>query len=144
MIRDRRRLRRATTLIAGVVLIVGVDVALLRTASAKTDFEVLNGTINAGADSVVYYNGAFPNWAAGVVSNTYPLAHGHIDNSPFAEATSTPADTGPLGGTATGAWNSSSPPPPILLAQPQYASAKYPPGSKKPSTVGSDRKSTRL
>jgi hypothetical protein len=113
-----------------ILLLAALDVATLRsTASAKTDFDVTNATINAGADYVVYFNGAFPNWTPGLVGSYIPLAHSHIDNSPFAEGTASPADTGPVGQTAFATG--------LSTTQPQYAEQKYPPGATKPATVGS-------
>jgi hypothetical protein len=54
------------------------------------------------------------------------MAHSHIDNSPFAEGTSSPADTGPLGQTAA-AGN---------FAQPQYADARWPGSNSGKATFG--------
>src|SRR5204863_2776416 len=56
------------------------------------------------------------NFTSGAVDNYYSLAHSHIDNSPFAEGTASPFDTGPLGQTAA-AGN---------FQQPQYADARWP------------------
>ena len=139
-VRDRRRLRQGVALVAGITVIAGLDVSMLRsTASAKTDFDVVNSTVNAGADYVVYFTGVFSNFSPGLVGSTFPLAHTHIDNSPFAEATASPADTGPAGGLAVSAYNTSPAPSPApqTVSQPQYAESKYPPGSPKASTTGS-------
>src|SRR5213079_2961780 len=61
----------------------------------------------------------------GAVDNYYSLAHSHIDNSPFAESTASPADTGPVGQTAA-AGN---------FQQPQYADARWP-GQGGKASVG--------
>jgi len=129
--RDRRPVRRAVTVGAGlVVLLAALDVATLRsTASANVNFDVTNATINAGADYVVYFNGAFPNWTPGLAASYIPLAHSHIDNAPFAEGTASPGDTGPAGQTAVATV--------LSKTQPQYAEQKYPPGAAKPATFGS-------
>lgn len=131
MVRDRRRLRRSVTVGVGIALMIGVDVAVLRTdASAKTGYQVVNGTVNAGADYVVYFNGAFSNFTPGVVDSLFPMSHSHIDNAPFAQSISSPADTGNAGETAVGAWNGNVPSGTPTLAQPQYAESRYPPQGK--------------
>ena len=96
-------------------------------AKAAVTFDVINATVNAGADHVVGGSDAFPNFRTGAVDNYYPLAHARLDNSPSSEARSSPADTGPVG--QTGAATAGQ-------AQPQYADVHYPPGSEKPVTFG--------
>jgi hypothetical protein len=125
-------------LVAAELAGTGAFVAAQSRVSAQTDFEVVNGTANAGAAYVVFFTGKFPNFSPGVVGSSFPLAHTHIDNSPFTEATSSPADTGPAGGTAVSSYNTTPPPPPApqTIAQPQYAESRYP-GADKPSNFGS-------
>ena len=77
---------------------------------------VLNGTANAASDHVIAGSSAFPNFRTGAVDNYYSMSHAHVDNSPFAEGTASPADTGPVGQTAA-AGN---------FQQPQYADARWP------------------
>src|SRR3954451_23107038 len=76
-------------------------------------FLVINGTVNAASDHEIIGSSAFPNFTTGAVDNYYAMAHSHVDNSPFAEGTASPADTGPIGQTAA-AGNTQ---------QPQYADA---------------------
>jgi hypothetical protein len=82
---------------------------------------VINGTVNAASDHERLGSSAFPNYATGAVDNYYSMAHSHVDNSPFAEGTASPADTGPIGQTAA-AGNTQ---------QPQYADARWPGNSGK-------------
>src|SRR3954451_11050202 len=89
-------------------------------------FLVLNGTVNAASDHEIIGSSAFPNFTTGAVDNYYSMAHSHVDNSPFAEGTASPADTGPIGQTAA-AGNTQ---------QPQYADARWP-GSPNEATYGS-------
>jgi hypothetical protein len=89
---------------------------------------VANGTVTAGADHVALGSGVFPNFKSGAIDSWIPLAHAHVDNSPFAEGTASPLDTGPLG--ATGAGAASKP-------QPQYAEARFPKADNTADTVGS-------
>ena len=84
-------------------------------------FFVLNATVNAASDHEIVGSSAFPNFATGAVDNYYSLAHSHVDNSPFAQGTASPADTGPVGQTAA-AGNTQ---------QPQYADARWPGGPDK-------------
>ena len=85
-------------------------------SSAAAKYTVVNGTANAATVHVVLGSTAFPNYTTGAVDNYYSMAHAHVDNSPFAEGTSSPFDTGPLGQTAA-AGN---------FSQPQYADARWP------------------
>ena len=82
--------------------------------------------MNAASDHEIVGSSAFPNFTTGAVDNYYSMAHSHVDNSPFAEGTASPADTGPVGQTAA-AGNSQ---------QPQYADARWPGDSGK-ATYGS-------
>lgn len=95
--------------------------------SAAARYGVINATVDASTDHEVGTSTAFPNYTHGAVDNYYSLAHSHIDNSPFAEGTASPADSGPLGQTAA-AGN---------FKQPQYADARWP-GAKngRSATVG--------
>jgi len=72
--------------------------------------------VNAATDHERLGSSAFPNYANGAIDNYYSMAHSHVDNSPFAEGTASPADSGPIGQTAA-AGNAQ---------QPQYADARWP------------------
>jgi hypothetical protein len=95
------------------------------TTSPGDTFFVINGTVNAASDHEIIGSSAFPNFTTGAVDNYYSMAHSHVDNSPFAEGTASPADTGPIGQTAA-AGNTQ---------QPQYADARWP-GSPDKATYG--------
>ena len=86
--------------------------------SPQAQFLVINGTVNATSDHEIVGSSAFPNYTTGAVDNYYSLARSYMDNSPFSEATASPADTGPVGQTAA-AGNTQ---------QPQYADARWPGG----------------
>ena len=90
-------------------------------------FSAINGTVNAASDHEIVGSSAFPNFTTGAVDNYYSLAHSHVDNSPFAEGTASPFDTGPVGQTAA-AGNTQ---------QPQYADARWPGGPDK-ATYGNE------
>jgi hypothetical protein len=98
--------------------------ALVGRSGAGPRFDVINGTVTAGADHVSAGNDAFPNFGTGAVDNRYPLANAHIDNL-ASQGYGSIADTGPIGQTAAANGQKN-------FTQPQYASAKYPP---KPQTV---------
>jgi hypothetical protein len=113
---------------AGLVMPAGVAPA----AEPKT-FSSVNGTVSSTAVHVIVGTSALPNFRTGAVDSAFPLAHAHVDSSPAAEGVASPADTGPLGQTVATAG------PPYGLptfVQPQYANAKYPPGSTAPVTFG--------
>lgn len=96
------------------------------TSTTKTpadDFLALNGSVNAASDHEIIASSAFPNYSTGAVDNYYSMSKSHVDNSPFAEGTASPADTGPVGQTAA-AGN---------FQQPQYADARWPGGPDKQS-----------
>jgi hypothetical protein len=84
--------------------------------SPADHYFVLYGTANAASDHEIVGSSAFPNYTHGAVDNYYSMTHSHVDNSPFAEGTASPADTGPVGQTAA-AGN---------FQQPQYADARWP------------------
>ena len=94
--------------------------------SPADKFSAINGTVNAASDHEIVGSSAFPNFTTGAVDNYYTMAHAHVDNSPFAEGTASPFDTGPVGQTAA-AGN---------FQQPQYADARWPGGPDK-ATYGS-------
>ena len=94
--------------------------------SPAAHFFVINGTVNAASDHEIVGSSAFPNFTSGAVDNYYSMARSHVDNSPFAEGTASPADTGPIGQTAA-AGN---------FQQPQYADARWP-GDPPKATYGS-------
>ena len=117
-----------TALAAAVVLVAGSAAAASpkkKTPAIKkspaTRYSVINGTANAASDHVILASSAFPNFTNGAVDNYYSMAQSHVDNSPFAEGTASPADTGPIGQTAA-AGN---------FQQPQYADARWPGDSGK-------------
>ena len=93
--------------------------------SPAAHFFVINGTVNAASDHEIVGSSAFPNFTTGAVDNYYSMAHAHVDNSPFAEGTASPGDTGPIGQTAA-AGN---------FQQPQYADARWP-GDPPKATYG--------
>jgi hypothetical protein len=97
------------------------DAMTTTTESPGDTFSVLNGTVNAASDHEIIGSSAFPNFTTGAVDNYYAMAHSHVDNSPFAQGTASPADTGPIGQTAA-AGNTQ---------QPQYADARWPGDSGK-------------
>jgi hypothetical protein len=115
----------AATVVMGAAAGVGLRLQPVRAAAA---LGVANGTVNAAADHVAIGTGLFPNFKNGAVDSWVPLAHAHVDNSPFAEGTASPFDTGPIGQTAAGAASRS---------QPQYAEARYPKAGATADTVGS-------
>jgi hypothetical protein len=94
--------------------------------SPAAHFFVLNGTVHAASDHEVLGSSAFPNFTTGAVDNYYSLARSHVDNSPFAEGTASPFDTGPIGQTAA-AGNTQ---------QPQYADARWPGKESGKATYG--------
>ncbi len=94
--------------------------------SPAAHFFVFNGTVNAASDHEILGSSAFPNYTTGAVDNYYSMAKSHVDNSPFAEGTASPFDTGPAGQTAA-AGNTQ---------QPQYADARQP-GDTCHATYGS-------
>jgi hypothetical protein len=95
--------------------------------SPGAQFLVINATVNAASDHQVVGSSAFPNFTTGAVDNYYTMAHSHVDNSPFAEGTASPADTGPIGQTAA-AGN---------FQQSQYADARWP-GGPDHATYGTE------
>ncbi len=92
---------------------------------AAQRYAVINVTVDAASDHEIAGSSAFPNFDKGAVDNYYSLAHSSVDNSPSAEGTASPADTGPLGQTAA-AGN---------FSQPQYADSRWP-GDSSQATVG--------
>jgi hypothetical protein len=96
------------------------------TKSPADQFLSLNGSVSAASDHEIVASSAFPNFTTGAVDNYYSMSKSHVDNSPFAEGTASPADTGPVGQTAA-AGN---------FQQPQYADARWPGGPDK-QTYGS-------
>jgi hypothetical protein len=95
-------------------------------SSAADKYGVINASVNAATDHEILGSSAFPNFTSGAVDNYYSWAHSHIDNSPFAEGTSSPADSGPIGQTAA-AGN---------FSQPQYADARWPGKDSGKATFG--------
>ena len=141
MVRHRRFWLVGAQLVAGLTL-AGYALASGPGAGADPTFAAVNGTVQGSALHEIVGSSAFPNYVTGAVDNQYPLAHAHVDNSPFAEATASPADTGPLGQTLATAPTSPPGalpiPPGQAVQQPQYADAKAPPGTAgHPVTVGS-------
>lgn len=121
-----RRKAVALTVLSALLLACAVamtvNVPSARTAADPAQkYGVINVTVNAATDHEIAGSSAFPNYNTGAVDNYYTLAHSAVDNSPSAEGTSSPADTGPIGQTAA-AGN---------FAQPQYADARWPGNSGK-------------
>jgi len=94
--------------------------------SPASRYGVINGTVDAATIHEVAGSSAFPNFTKGAVDNYYSMAHSEIDNSPSAEGTSSPFDTGPIGQTAA-AGN---------FQQPQYADARWPGKSSGKASFG--------
>ncbi|MFL5942045.1 MAG: hypothetical protein ACJ75L_02115 [Gaiellaceae bacterium] len=111
-------------------LAMTVAVLIAPTASAEKSpasrYGVINGTVNAATVHEVAGSSAFPNFTTGAVDNYYSMAHSHVDNAPFAEGTSSPADTGPIGQTAAATH----------FQQPQYADARWPDKNSGQAAVG--------
>jgi hypothetical protein len=125
----RRRRRMLLAGLAGATALGGLAGAGAGapTARAAVSLAVANGTVDAAVDHVAVGTGAFSNFKSGVVDSWIPLAYAHVDNSPFAEGTASPLDTGPAGQTAAGAAS---------RPQPQYAEARFPRAGDAADTVG--------
>jgi hypothetical protein len=125
-----RTRRTVTLLLAGAATLSGIAVLGpgLHAAGAGVSLGVANGTVNAAVDHTAVGTGVFPNFKSGAIDSYLPLGHAHVDNSPFAEGTASPLDTGPVGQTAAGAGSRS---------QPQYAEARFPKAENTTDTVGS-------
>jgi hypothetical protein len=93
---------------------------------AADHYAVINVTVDAATDHEIAGSSAFPNFDKGAVDNYYTLAHSAVDNSPSAEGTASPADSGPLGQTVAAGGS---------VNQPQYADSRWPGDSTK-STAG--------
>lgn len=93
--------------------------------SPAARYFVINGTANATSAHVIGGSSAFPNFKTGAIDNSYSMAHAHVDNSPFAQGTGSPADTGPVGQTVAAGH----------FQQPQYADARWP-GDTGKATYG--------
>jgi len=103
-----------TSLAMAVAVLVAPSASAARSAASR--YGVINGTVNAATVHEIAGSSAFPNFTTGAVDNYYSMAHSEVDNSPSAEGTASPADTGPIGQTVA-AGN---------FAQPQYADARWP------------------
>jgi hypothetical protein len=116
--------RRFITLAIGSLAVsaLAMTVAMLIAApasaakSAASRYGVINATVNASTVHEIAGSSAFPNFTTGAIDNYYSMAHSAIDNSPSAEGTSSPADTGPVGQTVAATH----------FQQPQYADARWP------------------
>ena len=104
----------ASSLAATVALLVAPSATAAKDPASR--YGVINATVNAATVHEIAGSSAFPNYTTGAVDNYYSLAHSDIDNSPSAEGTSSPADTGPVGQTAAATH----------FQQPQYADARWP------------------
>jgi hypothetical protein len=130
--RPRKQSRRrvvagsAAFLLVGEVALAAVFLTWAGPARAAPQLAVVNGTVDGGADHVQAGSSAFPNFNTGAIDNHYPLAHAHVDSSPFAEGTASPADTGPLGQTAAAS---------AAVKQPQYADARCQTASCPPTAT---------
>ena len=114
----------ASSLTATVLMFLPTSAAA--DGSAADRYQVINATVNAATDHEIAGTTAFPNFTSGAIDNYYSLAHSQLDNSPFAEGTASPVDTGPLGQTAAASGN---------VQQPQYADARWP-GDTGKATYG--------
>jgi hypothetical protein len=115
--------------VATLLLAPGVLLVAAAQGQEAQELGNYNGTVSGTALHVQAGSAAFPNFATGAIDNRYPLAAARLDSSPFANALSSPLDTGPLGQTvaASGQQN-----------QPQYADVRCPPQcDDKPVVVGS-------
>jgi hypothetical protein len=97
-----------------VAVLVAPPAAAAKSAASR--YGVINATVNAATVHEVAGSTAFPNFTTGAVDNYYSMAHSAMDNSPFAEGTASPADTGPIGQTAAAGH----------FQQTQYADARWP------------------
>jgi hypothetical protein len=113
-------------LIAGPAAASSPSSSSSASTSAADKYAVINATVNAATDHEILGSSAFPNFTTGAVDNYYSWAHSHVDNSPFAEGTSSPADSGPIGQTVA-AGN---------FSQPQYADARWPGKDSGKATFG--------
>jgi hypothetical protein len=126
-----RTMRRAVTAALAGTVALGAAAGLgsgAHPVRAAVSLGVANGTVNAAADHVAVGSGVFPNFKSGAIDSWVPLAHAHVDNSPFAEGTASPLDTGPGAQTVAGTAS---------RQQPQYAEARYPKADNTADTVGS-------
>jgi hypothetical protein len=103
-----------TSLAMTVAVLIAPSAAAARSAASR--YGVINATVNAATVHEVAGSSAFPNFTTGAVDNYYSMAHSQVDNSPFAEGTASPADTGPIGQTIAAGH----------FQQPQYADARWP------------------
>jgi hypothetical protein len=116
----------AAFLVMGEVALGALFLTWAGPARAAPQLAVVNGTVDGGADHVQAGSSAFPNFNTGAVDNHYPLAHAHVDSSPFSEGTASPADTGPLGQTLVAS---------AAVKQPQYADARCQTASCPPTAT---------
>jgi len=115
--------------IATLLLAPGVLLVAAAQGNAAQELGNYNGTVSGTALHVQAGSAAFPNFASGAIDNRYPLAAARLDSSPFANALSSPLDTGPLGQTVAAGGQQN---------QPQYADVRCPPQcDDKPVVVGS-------
>jgi hypothetical protein len=115
--------------VATLLLAPGALLVAAAQGGAAQELGNYNGTVSGTALHIQAGSAAFPNFQTGAIDNRYPLAAARLDSSPFANALSSPLDTGPLGQTiaASGQQN-----------QPQYADVRCPPQcDDKPVVVGS-------
>jgi hypothetical protein len=113
-----------SSLATTVALLVAPPATAAKSAASR--YGVINGTVNAATVHEIAGTSAFPNFTTGAVDNYYSMAHSAIDNSPSAEGTSSPADTGPVGQTAAATH----------FQQPQYADARWPGKDSGKASVG--------
>lgn len=114
----------ASSLTATVLMFLPTSAAADQSPADR--YQVINATVNAATDHEIAGTTAFPNFTTGAIDNYYSLAHSHVDNSPFSEGTSSPADTGPIGQTVAASGN---------VQQSQYADARWP-GDTGKATYG--------
>ena len=127
--RERSRLLRRLFAAWVALSTFGLGLLVISTrASAATQYDVVNITVNASSVHVIGNSNAFPNFRTGAVDNSYAYAHAHVDASPFAEGRASPLDTGPLV-QLQAAQNG--------FHQPQYVDSRFPPGAAAPQVCGS-------
>ena len=113
-----------SSLVMTVALLVSPAASAAKPGASR--YGVINATVSAATVHEIAGSTAFPNFTTGAVDNYYSLAHSEIDNSPSAEGTASPADTGPIGQTVAATH----------FQQPQYADARWPGKSSGKASFG--------
>ena len=113
-----------SSLVMTVALLVSPAASAAKPGASS--YGVINATVSAATVHEIAGSTAFPNFTTGAVDNYYSMAHSEIDNSPSAEGTASPADTGPIGQTVAATH----------FQQPQYADARWPGKSSGKASFG--------